>query len=205
MAVFVYARRDTRVWLPLRDLLMPNSRKWAQRASALVFFVAHVLMQSQSSAYLIPSPTHSYDTGTASSYFALQSQLVGCTHTTCTDLTMSVAPKCCAPRPIIMLRRHVQSGASGSLPLCQRRCKGAKLPADACLFPNYSTYRTRQAETVCWIDCFISHLSNKLTLGRSLAETKKPGEDLSGVQSIRFPSDGNRPPRSLAAFLSYYG
>ena len=74
---FVYARRDTRAWLPLLDLLVPNNREWAQHASALVFFVSHELMRSRSSANLIPSPTHSYDTGAASAYFALQAQLMG--------------------------------------------------------------------------------------------------------------------------------
>ena len=74
---FVYARRDTRAWLPILDLLVPNNREWAQHASALVFFVSHELMRSRSSANLIPSPTHSYDTGAASGYFALQAQLMG--------------------------------------------------------------------------------------------------------------------------------
>lgn len=74
---FVYARRETRAWLPLLDLLVRNNRDWAQHSSALVFFVSHGVMQSRSSADLIPSPTHSYDTGTASGYFALQARLMG--------------------------------------------------------------------------------------------------------------------------------
>ena len=74
---FVYARRDTRAWLPLLDLLVPNNRDSAQHASALVFFVSRELMQSRNSADLVPSPTHSYDTGTASGYFTLQVQLMG--------------------------------------------------------------------------------------------------------------------------------
>jgi hypothetical protein len=43
----------------------------------LVFFVSRELMQSRGSAELIPLPTHSYDTGAASGYFALQAQLMG--------------------------------------------------------------------------------------------------------------------------------
>jgi nitroreductase len=74
---FVYARRDTDAWPRLLDLLVPVNRGWAQHAAALVFFVSHALMPQRGSDELVPSPTHAYDTGTASGYFALQAHLMG--------------------------------------------------------------------------------------------------------------------------------
>ena len=134
---FVYARRDTRAWLPLLDLLVPNNREWAQHASALVFFVSHELMRSRSSASLIPSPTHSYDTGAASGYFALQAQLMGWHAHGMYGFDHIRSAEVLRTPP----HHHVEAGicslgASGMLRLCPRRCKSAKFPADACLLPS---------------------------------------------------------------------
>jgi nitroreductase len=74
---FVYALRGADAWRRLLDLLAPSNREWAQHASALVFFVSYSLMRSRDSNDLRPSPTHSYDTGAASGYFALQAHLMG--------------------------------------------------------------------------------------------------------------------------------
>jgi nitroreductase len=74
---FVFARRNTDAWPTLLDLLVRDNRDWAQHASALVFFVSYALMPSRESGRLIPSPTHSFDTGTAAGYFALQAHLLG--------------------------------------------------------------------------------------------------------------------------------
>ena len=74
---FIYARNGSPAWAAFLDLLVEANRAWAQNASALVFFVSHSLMQARKSDKLVPSPTHTYDTGTASGYFALQAQLMG--------------------------------------------------------------------------------------------------------------------------------
>ena len=74
---FIYAQRGSDSWPLLLDLLVAANRVWAQHAAALVFFVSHTLMQARGSDALVPSPTHTYDTGTASGYFALQAQITG--------------------------------------------------------------------------------------------------------------------------------
>lgn len=74
---FIYALNGSAAWRPFLGLLVEANRLWAQYASALVFFVSHSLMQARGSSVLTPSPTHTYDTGTASGYFALQAQLMG--------------------------------------------------------------------------------------------------------------------------------
>ena len=73
---FVYARRDTEAWPRLLDLLVEGNRVWARDAGALVFVVSNA-MRTTSEGKSAPSPTHSYDSGTASGYFTLQAHLLG--------------------------------------------------------------------------------------------------------------------------------
>lgn len=72
---FVYARRETSAWPTLLDLLTPNNRGWAQNASALVFFVSNTKIVRDGKP--VDSPTHTYDTGTASGYFVMQALHMG--------------------------------------------------------------------------------------------------------------------------------
>ncbi len=74
---FAYARRDTPHWGQFLDLLVPFNRSWAVGASALVIMVSNSLMRPPGSDKDVPSPTHSFDTGTASGYFALQANKMG--------------------------------------------------------------------------------------------------------------------------------
>jgi hypothetical protein len=61
----------------LLDLLVPFNRSWAKESSALVFIVSKSSVLSPRSGNEAPSPTHSFDAGTASGYFALQASLKG--------------------------------------------------------------------------------------------------------------------------------
>ena len=74
---FAYALRDTPHWERFLDLLVPFNRGWAQSASALVFFISNSLMRPPGADKDVPSPTHSFDAGTASGYFALQASRMG--------------------------------------------------------------------------------------------------------------------------------
>ena len=56
---------------------MPFNQSWAKESSALLFLVSNSTMRSPRSGNEVPSPTHSFDAGTASGYFALQASLMG--------------------------------------------------------------------------------------------------------------------------------
>lgn len=74
---FLYALRDTPAWERFLNLLVPFNQTWAKESSALVFLVSNSIMLSPRSGKESPSPTHSFDAGTASGYFALQASLMG--------------------------------------------------------------------------------------------------------------------------------
>ena len=74
---FLYALRDTPHWELFLDLLVPFNRDWAKNASALVVLVSNSLMRPPGADQDVPSPTHSFDAGTASGYFALQARKMG--------------------------------------------------------------------------------------------------------------------------------
>ena len=74
---FAYARRDTPHWQTFLDLLVPFNRGWAASASALVFFISNSLMRPPGADKDVPSPSHSFDAGAASGYFALQASKMG--------------------------------------------------------------------------------------------------------------------------------
>jgi nitroreductase len=69
----LYARRNTEHWPLFLDLLVESNRVWAQRAAALLVFVSKTTFDYNGK----PAITHSYDTGTAWGYFALQGYLKG--------------------------------------------------------------------------------------------------------------------------------
>ncbi len=78
---FLYALRDTPAWERFLNLLVPFNQSWAKDASSLVFLVSNSTMRSPRSGDEVSSPTHSFDAGTASGYFALQASLMGwCVH-----------------------------------------------------------------------------------------------------------------------------
>ena len=74
---FLYALRETVAWERFLNLLVPFNRSYAKDAAALGFLVSNSTMRSPRSGNEVPSPTHSFDAGTASGYFALQASLMG--------------------------------------------------------------------------------------------------------------------------------
>ena len=74
---FAYARRDTPHWDRFLGLLVPFNQSWAVNASALVINISNSLMRPPGSDKDVPSPTHSFDAGTASGYLALQAHKMG--------------------------------------------------------------------------------------------------------------------------------
>jgi nitroreductase len=74
---FVYARRDTPHWEKLLGLLIPFNQSWAKQAGALVIIVSNSLMTTPSDDKPVPSHSHSFDTGAAWAYMALEAQRIG--------------------------------------------------------------------------------------------------------------------------------
>ena len=69
----LFARRATPEWPLFFGLLAAGNQAWAHNAAALVVFVSHSISERTGR----PSVTHSYDTGAAWGYFALQGYLRG--------------------------------------------------------------------------------------------------------------------------------
>ena len=74
---FVYARRDTHHWAGFLDLLVPHNQRWARDAAALVMVLSHHTGMNPRTGGEIPLPTHSFDAGIASGFFALQASRMG--------------------------------------------------------------------------------------------------------------------------------
>ena len=74
---FLYAHRGTEHWDRFLDLLAPLNRAWAKDAAALIVLVSDTLLLPPGAEKPVPSHTHSFDTGTASGYLALQAHLMG--------------------------------------------------------------------------------------------------------------------------------
>jgi len=69
----LYAHRETPSWPRFFDLLVEGNKLWAANAAALVLFVSKRINDATGK----PSMTHSFDTGAAWGYFALQAHLRG--------------------------------------------------------------------------------------------------------------------------------
>jgi nitroreductase len=64
----LYARRATPTWPLFFDLLIDSNKAWACNAAALVVFISHKLNEKTGQ----PAITHSFDTGAAWGFLALQ-------------------------------------------------------------------------------------------------------------------------------------
>jgi nitroreductase len=73
---FIYGLRDTPAFDKLLGLLAPGNQAWAKNTSALLFFVSQKTRVS-SDGKVTPLRTHSFDTGTASGFFALEARHKG--------------------------------------------------------------------------------------------------------------------------------
>ncbi|GAN81239.1 nitroreductase family protein [Acidocella aminolytica] len=74
---FVYARRDNAHWDKFLGLLNEFNQSWAKTASALVFMVSSETMAVPGKDTPAPSYSHSFDTGAAWGYLALQAAFMG--------------------------------------------------------------------------------------------------------------------------------
>ncbi|MEX3957580.1 nitroreductase family protein [Trinickia sp. EG282A] len=74
---FVYARRDTEHWTRFLGFLNEFNRSWAQHAAAIVIVLSKRTFTPPGATEERPAPSHSFDTGAAWGYFALQASLSG--------------------------------------------------------------------------------------------------------------------------------
>ena len=74
---FLYARRDTPNWERYLGLLNEFNRSWAQQASALVLVMSKTTFAAPGSSEEKPALWHSFDTGSAWGFLALQASLAG--------------------------------------------------------------------------------------------------------------------------------
>ncbi|EJN09735.1 nitroreductase family protein [Herbaspirillum sp. YR522] len=74
---FVYARRGTPAWQSLLGLLNEFNRSWAEKGSVLIVVLSKTMMLPPGAKEVVPSSTHSFDTGSAWGYLALQASISG--------------------------------------------------------------------------------------------------------------------------------
>jgi nitroreductase len=74
---FVYARRGTPQWESLLGLLNDFNRSWAEKASVLFIVLSKTTFTPPGAAAPVPAVSHSFDTGSAWAYLALQASLSG--------------------------------------------------------------------------------------------------------------------------------
>ncbi|MFL9924209.1 nitroreductase family protein [Herbaspirillum lusitanum] len=74
---FVYARRGTPAWDSLLGLLNEFNRSWAEKASVLIIVLSKTVMVPPGATEAVPATTHSFDTGSAWGYMALQASISG--------------------------------------------------------------------------------------------------------------------------------
>ena len=65
---FFFAKRETKAWDDLLNLLVPSNRLWAQKGAVLVIITSKTHFDHNGK----PAKTHSFDTGAAWEYLALQ-------------------------------------------------------------------------------------------------------------------------------------
>jgi nitroreductase len=70
---FLFAMRNTEHWETFFGLLVPSNQAWCKNAAALLVVVSKTAFDFNNK----PARTHSYDTGAAWGYFALQGSLLG--------------------------------------------------------------------------------------------------------------------------------
>ncbi|WP_296254177.1 MULTISPECIES: nitroreductase family protein [unclassified Pseudomonas] len=74
---FLYARRDTPDWERFLGLLNEFNRGWAQHASALVIIISKTTFTAPGASEETPALWHTFDTGAAWGYLALQASHSG--------------------------------------------------------------------------------------------------------------------------------
>ena len=130
---FIYARRDTPCWDRFLGLLVPYNRSWAKNASALVILVSNSLMRPPGADKDVPSPTHSFDAGTASGYFALQAHKMGWFTHGMVGFDKEIAPSLNSTcRKATRLRLRMPLGVLAIRLNCRRRYRRGSIRAHVC-------------------------------------------------------------------------
>lgn len=73
---FLYAKREDANWGRFLDLLVPFNQAWAHSASVLIYILSDRLIETRPGEPK-PAHTHSFDTGAAWGYLALQATRMG--------------------------------------------------------------------------------------------------------------------------------
>ena len=74
---FVYAIKDTPSWESLLSLLVEGNRVWCKEAGVLIVIASDSLMLPPGKDAKVPSPSHSFDAGSAFASLALQATKLG--------------------------------------------------------------------------------------------------------------------------------
>jgi nitroreductase len=74
---FVYATRDSEYWPQFLGFLNEFNRSWASQAAALVIVISKSTFIPPGGQDALPALSHSFDTGAAWGYLALQASLAG--------------------------------------------------------------------------------------------------------------------------------
>ena len=74
---FVYALRDTPAWAGILGLLVEFNQSWCKNAGALIVIASDSMMLPPGKDAKVPSPSHSFDTGSAFASLALQGTKLG--------------------------------------------------------------------------------------------------------------------------------
>lgn len=74
---FIYGRRGTPAWDRIFALLNPFNQSWAKAAGVLMIVVSSSTMLPPGTDKPVPSHSHSFDTGAAWGYVALQAHRLG--------------------------------------------------------------------------------------------------------------------------------
>jgi len=74
---FIYATRDSEHWTQFLGFLNDFNRSWASQAAALVIVLSKSTFAPPGATDEVPSISHSFDSGAAWGYLALQASLAG--------------------------------------------------------------------------------------------------------------------------------
>ncbi len=74
---FVYALHGSPAWEGMLSLFVEGNRTWCKQAGALIVIASDSMMLPPGKDTKVPSPTHSFDTGSAFASLALQATKLG--------------------------------------------------------------------------------------------------------------------------------
>jgi hypothetical protein len=109
---FFYARRNTPAFATFLGLLVPGNQAWAKNAAALMILASQKSFIPPGKSEPVESRTHSFDTGAAWGFLALQALRLGYVTHAMAGFDVPPNPRC--PRIIIPRRRSLSGGSATS-------------------------------------------------------------------------------------------